>query len=294
MKQLRVGVHHLRLKGGAGKNLSDVVLAIQALPDDESRAAILTDDAIRPRGNIHLGEEYCLVDFNRFQETDRIETGDLRGHESAITFGPDDLKPLTRTAVLLDHKADIMYIHERADGIGHTLVAKYLKATTVFEDIVPELVLHEGGLERLLNKEHSKLKVQLAGMQSAGNLKAQGHGDGAILDLINAFRSPKATISLELEKENDSKLANVLETASALLGWNELFRKKTEKPVKSLYVTPEDGDPPVNLLRDRMVHIFQLESERGKALTDVNRYGAVQSAFERFGAELRQRFGRKA
>ena len=291
MKQLRVGVHHLRLYGEPGKNLADAVSAIQALPDDESRAAILKEDAIRPRGNIFIGPEYCLLDFNRFQETDRIDTGNIQGFESSITFGPDDPKPLTRTAVLLDHKADTMFIHERQEGIGHTLIAKYLRATKVFNEIVPELVLHEGGLERLLNKEHSKFKVQLAGMQSSGNLRAHGSGDGAILDLVKAFRSPKATISLELERENNNKLANVLETASALLGWNELFRKKSQRPVRSLYVTPEDGEAPINLLRDRMVHVFQVESERGKALTDADRYRAVQSAFERFSAELRRRFG---
>lgn len=295
VKPLKVGVYRVRIQNQdrPAPPLADAVRAIQALPDDETRT-MLIDAPIRPRGKIVGTDEYFLLDFNRIRQTDRIALADIRGVEGEIKFGPKDKKPSERTAVIIDAKSDTMCVQEHTWSIGHNLLARYFKAVMKVADVQSSIVLNEGGLDRLKDKRHHLLRVKLAGIENATALRASGKGDGAILKLLEEFRAPDATISLSIESDGESRLDKVIETASAIIGWNhlpELFGRK--KPVKDVSVITDDEDEDmavVHLLKDRMLHIEEIELEKGKEPTDDDRYRAVISAWRRHYAELRKRF----
>jgi hypothetical protein len=284
-KHLRVGVYRLTWVKQPLMSLKDIVAAIQSLPNDESRASTLTDDPIRPR-EIITHDDHCLMDFNRIRQTDHIKTSDLKGNEGEVKFG--DLKPSERTAVLLDPSSQVMFVHEHAWGIGHTTIAKYLKAAAKLDSIRSGIVLRKGGLERLHDKSLRSMKVRLAGIGNAKTLESIGDGDAAILLLLQAFRAPDATIKVSIDSEKESYLDNILETASALIGWNSLFGKR--RPVKEILVTTdgdEGADAHVNLMKDRISHLEAIDLEAGKEPTDAQRYRAVVEAWKAHGDELR-------
>jgi hypothetical protein len=294
LKRLKVGVYRLELFGGNEvPSLLEIVQAIKSLPDDDESRTMMIDEPIRPRGNIIINEQYCLLDFNRIRQTDRIPLADTRGGEGEITFGPKDKKPSERTAVLLDRHSNIMYVHEHSYGIGHTTLGKYIKAIGKLDNIISTIVMHQGGLERLRNKTHEALKIKIAGLDNASRLKAEGLGDGAILKMLQTFKAPTVTLTMSIDK-TENHLDQVIETASVLLGWNslrDLFGRR--KPVKeiSVVVSSEDEDDAlVSLLKDRMVHLEEIELELGKEVTDADRYRAVASAWQRYHVELRERY----
>jgi hypothetical protein len=290
MAKLKVGIYHLRFSDGA-PSIVEIVKIIQALPG-KKRAAQLMEDPIRPRERITISDQCCVLDFSRFSPTDRIPTGDVEGNEGEIRFAPDDLRPCKYTAILLDQHSNTLYIHEGA-GVGHTVVAKYLKAVANLASLYTEVILHDvEALERLRDKHHRRFKVRIAGIQDASVLRAQGLGDEAILKTIQVHRSPNALISLHYEKNEPGFLDNVMETASALIGWNNLpqiFGKK--RPVKEIIIgDDEETENVVNLLDDRMTWVEELELERGQSFTDAQRHRAVRNAFERYRNDLRRRY----
>jgi hypothetical protein len=291
MAKLRVGVYHLRFPDGGALSLLDIVKKVQDLPG-EKRAASIIDDPIRPRDKISVSDQCCVLDFNRILQIDGIETGDVKGNEGKITFSRDGLRPCKYTAVLLDHHSDMMYIHEGA-GVGHTTVGKYLRAVANLARLHVEVVLHDAeALERLQNKKHRKFRVRIAGIEDASLLRAQGEGDGAVLKTLQIHRSPNALISLGLDDNQPGHLENVLETAAALIGWNNLphiFGKK--KPVKEIIIgDDEETENLVNLLDDRVLFVEEIELGRGQTLTDAQRHGAVRRAFEHYRSDLRRRY----
>ena len=291
MAKLKVGIYHLRSEDKSAPPLSDIVRSIEQLPG-EKRAAMIIDDPIRPRDKISISDQCCVLDFSRISQIDRIETGDLKGAEGEIKFGPNDKRPCKYTAVLLDQHSNMMYIHEGA-GVGHTTVGKYLKAIAKLGSLHVEVVLHDTeALERLLNKKHRSFRVRIAGIEDASALRAQGLGDEAILKTLQIHRSPNATIALSLEPHQPGHLENVLETAGALLGWNNLpaiFGKR--KPVKEITIgDDEETENLVNLLDDRMRYVEEIELDRGQTFTDAQRHGAVRKAFERYRSGLRLRY----
>jgi hypothetical protein len=185
----------------------------------------MTRNPIRPRDDIRINTQYCLVDFNRIRPTDHMLTADTQGHEGLIKFAKKAKRPCQRTAVLLDQHSNIMYVHEGwgSAGIGHNTMAKYLKAVGGLEGITVEVVLHDlDALERLRDKRHKSFRVRIAGVENAEALRAQGMGDEAILRTLRTFRSPNANIAVGLEKGQPGQLDNVLETAAALIGWNHM------------------------------------------------------------------------
>jgi hypothetical protein len=54
IKKLNVGVYRLVLRGKPKTTLVRIVEAIQKLPRDESRTAMILDDPIRPRDDIRI------------------------------------------------------------------------------------------------------------------------------------------------------------------------------------------------------------------------------------------------
>jgi len=296
VKNLKVGVYRLVFRGKPITTLVKIVEAIKLLPPDESRTAMIIDDPIRPRDDIRINKQYCLVDFNRIRPTDHILTADTLGNEGLIKFGRKAKRPCQRTVVLLDQHSNIMYIHEGwgSAGIGHNTMAKYLRAVGELEAVAVEVVLHDiDALERLRDKRHKVFRVRIAGVENAEVLRAQGLGDEAILRTLRAFRSPNANIGVGLEKGDPGQLDNVLETAAALIGWNnmpEIFG--TKKPVKYIAIEPEgeEHEVLVNLLEDRMRHAEKVELEPGTEPSDAERYRAVVKAFERFSPDLRRRY----
>ncbi|HEX3747052.1 MAG TPA: hypothetical protein VHW09_24115 [Bryobacteraceae bacterium] len=290
MAKVKIGVYRLLMPQGQG-SLLDVIKTVQSLPGMK-RSAMIIDDPIRPRNNMSITNECCMVDFSRISRIDRIETGDIRGNEGQIQFAPDDLRPCRYTAVLFDQHSNAMYIHEGA-GVGHTTVVKYLKAVGKLTDLRLEVVLHDTeALERLREKKHRSFKVRIAGLENALALKAQGEGDGAVLSTMKVHRSPNAVISLWLEDRQEGYLDNVLETAAALIGWNNLphiFGKN--KPVKEISIgDDEETENVVNLLDDRMCFIEEIKLDHGQTLTDAQRHGTLRKAFERYRHDLRRRY----
>lgn len=290
MATLKVGIYHLRFDPNAPP-LLDIVKLIEHLPG-KKRAAMIIDDPIRPRDRIEVTDQCCVLDFSRIPQIDRIDTGDLAGQEGEIKFGPDDQRPCRYTVVLLDQHSNTMYIHEGA-GVSHVTVGKYLKAVADLGTLHVEVVLHDiDALERLRTRKHRSFRVRIAGIENASVLKAQGLGDEAILKTMQVHRSPNAKIALGLDDHQPGQLDNVLETAAALLGWNNLphiFGKL--KPVKEIVVgDDEETENLVNLLDDRMRYAEEVELDRGQTPSDAQRHRAVRNAFERYRSNLRARY----
>jgi hypothetical protein len=288
-KILRVGLYRIRRQGDPPASLLDLIARLQALPPDEARAKDLTDDPIRPRNAITVTPEYALVDFSRIRQTDRIELSDRRGDEGQITFGPGDKRPCVHTAVLVDYHCNIIYVHEQLGGVSHAVVARYFAALANADRLPVEVVMNLDGIMRLQGKVPNSIKIRLSGIDNAEQLRGQGYGDDAILNLLREFRAPKAVLTLGLE-EGAGSLDRILQTATAILSWNGLFGRR--RPVKEISIRAEDEDHEelVNLLKDRMVHLEEIELEVGREPTDAQRYRAVINAWQRYRVELRQRY----
>lgn len=294
MAKLTVGIYHLRFDGSDNPTLFKVAKKIDALKGKKRTADTIIDDPIRARDKIHFSTEFCLLDFSRIPQVNRIPTSDLEGSEKDMTFQPGDRRPCKYTAVLLDPKSNTMYVQEGAgsSGIGHNTVGKYLKAAGGLDSLHVEIILHEKqGMERLKNKQHRAFKVKIAGLQNAANLKAVGEGDAAILNMIKVHNSPNAIINLSMDA-GPGQLDQVLETAAALLSWNGLPKLFGRHPVKRVIIgeSDEEGENLVNLLEDRIGYAEEIRLERGEPLTDANRYRALTKAFDLYQAELRRRF----
>lgn len=274
-KSLKVGVYRLRRDGTGDppRSLIDVARAIRAR-QNEQRAVSVAEDPIRPRNNLQITDQYCLLDFSRIPQVERLPLSDLRGDESDMVFGPNDKRPREQTAVLLDHHSNIIYVHEHMRGISHAAVAKYFATVGGIEKLPVEVAIHMDGLLRLQGKTPNAFRIRLSGIDDATGLGREGYGDDAVAELLRKFKAPSATIRLGLEEDQPAAIDSLIEVATALLTWNGRFGRK--KPVKELSIRAEDENDSaelVSLIKDRIVHYEEIESAYGCR--------ALQSSHER-------------
>src|ERR1700681_1256064 len=128
MARIKVGLYHIAVTNDPPKTVRKVLMAVGALPNDESRARTISEnEPIRPR-QLDLRQDHCFGQFTRIQLVGELALSNTAGRENTIRFGPGDPTPCNHTAFLFDFQSNVLHIDEHQGAVTHAAFARYIQA----------------------------------------------------------------------------------------------------------------------------------------------------------------------
>lgn len=300
MSTIRVGAYFLQ-SGHVSVDFPDLFQKLIASPNDETRAVFVRKECpIRPTDKIDVLPDYCLADFVRIKNVDFMRLTSLAGKTETLTFEPDQPKPSSETAFVIDHhcKPPILYIQSQEEGVTAAMIAKYFREITG-APFRTELVLHRDAMVQFARqKRFTALKIRLSGIRNAQFLRDYGLSDKAILSIIDQYNNTELELSIGLKKTDRGTLSHIVETVSSLVG---LGRKAAPagpqaggEPGATLTKlesmgseSPDTPDFPVDFIEGHIHTSLQLEERKPN---DGDRYRAVVEAWREYHQDLRERY----
>jgi hypothetical protein len=289
MARIKVGLYHIAVTNDPPKTIREVLTAVGALPNDESRARTISEnEPIRPR-QLDLQQDHCSGQFTRIQLLGELALSNTAGRENTIRFGPGDPTPCNHTAFLFDFRSNVLHIDEHQGAVTHAAFARYVQAVGELRSAVATPIISLDAMTKYnRQRTFSKITVNLAGMDNAEYLRNLGFNQQQILSLTDFLSAPKLKLeaSITSRKKDPEGLNRIRETVSALLSL-------PPKQLKKLVVEgrEEDGtaDFPVDLIKGRMKYELEVNLDQG-GIADADRSRAVREAWIRNRDELRNRF----
>jgi|ERR1017187_6892014 hypothetical protein len=289
MARIKVGLYHIAVRHDPPRTVREVLEAVTALPNDASRARVLSEnEPFRPR-RLDLQQDHCIGEFTRIQAVNQLPLSNAAGREGTIQFAPGEPTPCDHAVFLFDCLSNVLHIDEHPHGATHSGFARYIQAVGELNAVTASPII---GLDAMLKFQRqqtfSKITVSLAGMDHADHLRNLGFNQKEILALTALFRAPKLKMELGItsRKQDPEGLARIRETVTSLLA---LPAKQLKKLVVEGREEGEVEDFPVDLIKGRVKYETEVELEEGR-IGDAQRYRAVREAWTRNRDELRQRF----
>lgn len=292
MAAVKVGLYHVSIQNEPPKTVEQVLSSIGSLPNDKSRARMISDDEPVRARTVDVKDDHCTGELTRIDDVTEMPLSNVAGKEGTLHFGPEDPKPCKHTIFLFDFVSNVLHLDEHRGSVTHAAFARYLQAAGEVQSVAAMPIIRLDAMELFAKQEtFSRISVSLAGMGNAAHLRGLGYTDETILNLTNLFHAPKLKLDMRIvsRKQDAEGLARIKETVASLLAL-------PSKQLKKLVVEgkEQNGDEyfPVDLIKSRMR--FELElSSRKEDITDADRYRAVREAWTRHRDELRGRFKSK-
>ena len=287
MARIKVGLYHVAVTNDPPKTVRDVLTAVRALPNDESRARTISEnEPVRPRV-LNLSEDHCTGEFTRIQIMNELSLSNVAGREATLTFGPDDPTPCDHTAFLFDYPSNVLFIDEHSGGVTHAAFARYIQSVGELRSVTATPIMTMDAMIQYARQQtFSKITVSLAGMDRADYLRNLGFDQPQILALTDFLQAPKLKLeaSITSRRKDPEGLNRIRETVTALL-------RLPPKQLKKLIIEGrEEGgtvDFPVDLIKNRMKYEVNLGEG---PIADASRHRTVRDAWIAHRDELRNRF----
>jgi hypothetical protein len=183
----------------------------------------------------------------------------------------------------------LLAIQRNKNGPSIGEIENYFHSVFNLTDFVElKLVLQPDSYHRLRSMQEVRtFEVRFAGVKNASILKGGGHGVEKLIDLLEFFHAPSATISMSVGNAKDASLSLDLKRIGERLGILNTEHPKQIKKVELLGVDDEGKRKFVNLLLDPFLYKLKVSTE-ARRLPYTLRRGVVSRGF----SELKHDLGR--
>ena len=210
-----------------------------------------------------------FADFSRRFRTSTAWIFRISPAKGRLSFRPGEPKPHNRTALIVDHHCDVLYMHEHSNhGLSASNVAQYFRDLSGIGKLVAKPILKTQALLRFQRqKRYTALRVGLAGIENGQFLRDRGLSRGAVIDMIDQYRTPNLKFEVSLDRGArvvDSP--SVIEAVSVFLGLPPQNLKKLQVIGSESSETP---DFPVDSIRDRITFALEVELAKGTRPKDA-------------------------
>lgn len=221
--------------------------------------------------------------------------GSKSGRIEDIVFNEDEgigeqtafiYNPLTRVLALQSNQA----------GVSASTFAKYFEEMAAFDEPIGiDPILNPDAMKRLAKvKTVSKFEIRVAGLDNMERFETDDCGVREMIELTNAFQSPTISLNLSVggKKRDSLSVEPVIRAAQALLG----RANQNQQQVKTLRIsgcTDEDESVYIDLLKDRMREIIEVNSGKKRNFPYYERKQFLQDAWSRRKQELFSMFNPK-
>lgn len=265
-----------------------ILKILNAVPNDRRRTMFAADEPVRLR-YLHEAGKRWLGDLAKIRLHERIDKSTVDGKEAELLFA-DNEGPCEKTAFFYDPALNVMAIQQTAGAVSASSCGRYFRTLGNVEKIDLPVVLKLEALERIMRLGTiARFQIQLAGIDSARQLKAKHESARAMMRFLRFLRAPTANISIQVERET-STLERVRNLIADALEWDQ----KGLAEVRKILVVGSEGDADelaaIDLLRDRVIETVPIQLADGQRMTDNDRYRAVRTAWERQEPGLRAQF----
>jgi hypothetical protein len=279
-KFLNIDFYHVKVEDKKDRTFLDLLEAVHAMPDDESRAQNRTDDAIRLQ-TVKKSAAAWRGDMLRIRMNEAPVKAKRSGETKPIDFDEDEGLG-EETAFLFHVSTNILVIQRNRIGVSASALAKYFKVLGKVKAITFESILKEDALKRIAKMQSIRtFEIHFAGVQNGQSLKGKGSSAKAMYSMLDEFQAPNATIKLSVGRKPGT-LQNVVNAVSGLFG-NEADSQPSD--VTRVIVVGSEGEDEertlIDLLQDRLSESVIVEIKDGERITSAQRFKALNTAWER-------------
>jgi hypothetical protein len=237
-------------------------------------------------------QQFWEGDMIRLRMSDVPVKGSLSGNVEEINLA-DDEGIGEQTAFLYHIPTRILALQSSQSGTSPSAFAKYFEIMGgLNQPIYLDPVLQLDAMARLLNMHSvSRFEVRVAGLDHMGVLQNQGIGVQEFISLSEAFRAP--TLSLKLSVGRTKKKTLAVETIKNVAKQLTRAAQRNQQNVKTLRIsgsTDEEENVQLDLLKDRMREIVDINLGRQRSIPYLLRQKAIQEGWTRRQDELTRMF----
>ncbi|MEM4721395.1 MAG: DUF6731 family protein [Candidatus Methanomethylicaceae archaeon] len=237
----------------------------------------------------HQGPNYWEGDLIRIRMDEMPLKASLAGPVTPLDLA-DDEGVGEETAFYYHPPSRVLLFQYNRHSVSASMASYYFRRMAGIEgDIVLEPVLQEDVLVRLARMRiFRKFIFKVSGEQNAQVFQGQGHGVGALTDLIHQFQAPtiEVTLSLGRKRRGSLGLQAVKDTIERLLR----FAAGSHPQVERLQIAGREGDGDdirfIDLLKDRMIEMVHVPLDASRRVPPMERRRALQSAWLRRQEEV--------
>lgn len=296
-KQMRIDFYRLEMPPDSANSFAELLQHISTMPHDESRNAEARSPNREDRIRLHEAAssgQYWEGDIIRIRMDELPLVVSLHGDTETVDL-EDDQGIGEETAFRYHARLRVLALQRNRTGVSASAFARYFEDMGDLEGpIILEPVLELDTLERLnAIRTVGKFEIRLAGVSNIGEL-FQGQ-DAAVEQLItaaNEFRAPTMTVTLSMGHQRDGSLTTraVKHAARALRRLVSNDRGEIKRIVISGRTDAGEKDV-IDLVKDRMVEVREVELDQDRRVPSVVRLAALREACRNRGQELRRMFG---
>lgn len=289
-KFMNVDFYRVKVEDKADRVFTDLLEAVQALPDDAGRAQHRSEDAIRLQ-SVKKSVTSWRGDMLRIRMNEAPVKAKLTGETSAIELEVDEGLG-EETAFFYHIPTSILVIQRNRAGVSASALAKYFKVLCKARAITFECILKEDALKRIARMQSIQtFEVHFAGVQNGQTLRGKGHSAKAMYQMLDEFQAPNATIRLSTGRQRGT-LKNVASAVAQLFG-NQA--DAAPKDVKKVVVIGSEGEDEertlIDLFQDRLTELVIVEVRDGERISVTQRLKALNTAWERNQTYLESTYG---
>jgi len=296
-KFLRIGFYKVTVEHDVPIRFDEILQRFQDdIPADVRRTLEPRDSPLRLQW-IRQVRGVWAGEMLRIRMHEDLRKASKNGNEEPIQFAPDE--GLGENTAFLFHAATrTLAIHEQRGAVPVSALPHYFKTFGEVRDITFEPMIKPQAMERVRRMPSIySFDIHLAGIDRADHLDTAGRSAGAVLDMLQVFRAPKASIHIEMPKrrgrhEDRGTLRNVRDAVSGFLRLN----RNDQNAVTKLIVIGADPDgqreeAAIDLLEDRLVELVPVPLNEGERLTEAHRHDAVRTAWNTHQQGIEQFYG---
>lgn len=268
----------------------NIILADAASADDETRnipingRPVRLQEATRNRGLIE-------GDMLRIQMSDLPPKASLSGEVDNLNF-EDDEGLGGETAFVYHPGTKVLAIQRNRSGVSARAFVDYFTQKAALPvGISLEPVIAGDAIVRLARmKETRRFKVRLAGVTNPAFFKQQDKGLGEMVDVLNYFRAPAATIELSMgHAPGGLTLERVVDLASKVVNLDSDGKGEVVTMEISGVLDNDDRDE-FDILQYRMIEVVTVDENKHRRSSYKKRHPEIRQAWEKRRAELEKMY----
>jgi hypothetical protein len=259
--------------------------------DDDSRNAEVHGYPVRLQ-QAHFGRELIEAEMLRIQMANLPPKAKLNGKVEDL--GLDDDEGIGgETAFLYHPRTKVITLQRNRSGVSAKMLTQYFEKKSGLESPITLLpVIQSDALKRLATmKEMKRLRVRFAGITNRTFFRQQDKGLGEMIDILEFYRAPSATIELSMGHQPGSLLAQRIVTLGRHIVGLPDHDGGEVTTMEVAGILEDNSRDEFDLLSYRMVEVVNVEENRNRRSTYKKRRPEILQAWNRRQNELSEMFG---
>ncbi len=285
---LKIDFYRVSMPENCPLSFEQAIAQVASMSPDSARNLQIKSHFIRLL-EANQGPNYWEGDIIRIRMDEMPLKASLSGPVTPLNLAEDEGIG-EETAFYYHPPSRVLLFQYNRHGVSASMASYYFRRKADIEgDIVLEPVLQEDVLLRLARMcIFRKFVFRVAGEQNAQVFQGQGHGVGALTDLIHQFQAPtiEVTLSLGRKRQGSLGLQAVRDTIAQMLR----FAAGSQPQVERLQIAGREGEEDdirfIDLLRDRMTEMVEVSLDASRRVPPTERRRALRDAWLRRQEEV--------